>query len=165
MTVTNDQSKNQIIEQAILSSPLRLKIERIKVDTHIESVNTTQAGAMEVPKDIKNVAWYELGTHPGDVGSAVIAGHYGWKNSKESAFDKLYTLHKGDKVTTENKEGVITSFIVVDIKIFDSSANTKEVFYSNDGKSHLNLITCNGTWNKLDKNYSKRLVIFTDKEL
>lgn len=142
-----------------------MKIEKINLDTQIENVGITTSGAMDVPKDIRDVAWYGLGTHPGDIGSAVIAGHYGWRNSKESAFDKLYTLHKGDKVTIENEKGIVISFVIVDIKLFDSKANTKEVFYSNDGKSHLNLITCNGTWNKLDKNYSKRLVVFTDKEL
>jgi len=35
---------------------------------------------------------------------------------------------------------------------------------SSDAKAHLNLITCEGVWDKVSKSYSKRLVVFTDRE-
>ena len=61
--------------------PLRLRVPSIGVDASIEYVGLTKAGAMEVPKLHPNVAWYSLGTRPGDRGSAVIAGHYSWKKN------------------------------------------------------------------------------------
>lgn len=37
-----------------------------------------------------------------------------------------------------------------------------EVFHQGDDGSHLNLITCDGVWDGVEKSYSKRLVIFAD---
>lgn len=143
--------------------PTRLRIPEINVDAYVENVGLTLDKAMDTPKDINNVAWYNLGPRPGDIGSAVIAGHYGWKDGKSSVFDNLYKLQIGDKIYIENEKGKVISFIVRKIQKYDSGADAFDVFSSSDGKEHLNLITCLGTWNKTLKSYSKRLVIFTDK--
>lgn len=141
--------------------PLRLKIPSINVDSAVEYVSLTKDGAMATPKNIANVGWYSSSTHPGEVGTSVMAGHYGWKNGKKSVFDSLKTLKIGDTIYVEDSSGKTVSFIVYKIKTFDPKAATEEIFSSNDGKAHLNLITCNGSWNKQEKSYSERLVIFT----
>jgi LPXTG-site transpeptidase (sortase) family protein len=145
--------------------PIRLTIPRIGSNAYTEYVGMTQGGAMDTPKMLGNVAWYQSGTIPGDVGSAVITGHYGWKNGKVSAFDKLSMVKIGDKVLIHKDTGVTISFIVREIKTYDSQADTKDIFSSSDGLSHLNLITCEGLWNKELKMYTNRLVVFTDKEI
>ena len=146
-----------------VGNPVRLKIPIINVDAAIEYVGLTPDGAMDVPKEKErdNVAWFNLGPRPGDNGSATIAGHYGWKDGKESVFDNLYKLRKGDKIYIEDDKGEIVSFVVRESRRYDPQADASEVFVSTDGKSHLNLITCEGIWNKVSKSYSQRLVIFT----
>ena len=154
-------------EQAIfvpVGRPVRLKIPGINVDAAVEFVGLTSDGAMGVPKDSADVAWFNLGQRPGENGSAVIAGHYGWKNRKASAFDNLYKLRPGDKIYIEDDKGMTITFVVRLSRRYDSNADAPEVFSSNDGKSHLNLVTCEGIWDKASKSYSKRLVVFTDKE-
>ncbi len=145
--------------------PLHLKIPKINVDSAIENVGLTSDGAMNTPKILMDVAWFELGVRPGEIGSAVIAGHYGWKSSKASAFDNLYKLQKGDKLYIENDKGVIISFTVQEIKEYNPKDDAVDIFSSKDNKSHLNLITCDGVWNQFEKSYSKRLVIFSDRDL
>jgi len=148
-----------------IGEPMRLKIPKINVDTAIEYVGLTSDGAVDVPKNPTNAAWFNLGPRPGNNGSAVITGHYGpWENGKESIFDNLHKLRKGDKLYIEDDKGVIISFVVRESRSYDPKADASDVFGSNDGKSHLNLITCEGVWNKDSKSYSKRLVVFTDKE-
>lgn len=141
---------------------MRLKIPKIHVDANIESVGLTANGAMDVSKGPSNAAWFEPGPRPGEIGSAVLAGHYGWKAG--SVFDNLHKLRKGDRLHIEDDKGRITSFIVRKIRRYSPEANASAVFRSNDGKSHLNLITCEGVWNKTSRSYSKRLVVFADKE-
>ena len=53
--------------------------------------------------------------------------------------------------------------MVREIRTYDATADATDVFISNDGKAHLNIITCDGAWNKNMNQYSQRLVIFTDK--
>ncbi|MFA6228293.1 MAG: class F sortase [Patescibacteria group bacterium] len=145
--------------------PVRLKIPKIKVDTVIERVGLTPQGAVDVPKGPSNAAWFEFSPRPGDSGNAIITGHYGiWKNGKPTVFNGLSKLVAGDRLYIEDEKGRITVFIVRQSRSYDPKADVPEVFISSDGKAHLNLITCEGAWNKSVKSYPKRLVIFADKE-
>lgn len=144
--------------------PVRLKIPSLNIDSAIEYVGLTSDGEMDVPKDRANVAWYDLGSRPGENGSAVIAGHYGrWKNGDVAVFDNLDKLKFGDKILIESNDAII-SFVVRETKSYQPEADATEVFFSSDGKAHLNIVTCEGEWNKISKSYAKRLVVFADKE-
>ncbi|MDO8507474.1 MAG: class F sortase [bacterium] len=152
-------------EQASSGLPVRLKIPSVNVDATIDQMGITPSGAMEVPSGARNVGWFKLGPRPGDKGSAVIDGHYGrWANGDGSVFDDLNKLKKGDKVYVEDEKGITYTFLVREFRDYDPKADASSVFVSNDGKSHLNIITCEGVWNKVSKSYSERLVVFTDKE-
>lgn len=147
----------------ITSLPVQLQIPSLHIDAPIESVGLTVTGAMDVPQSIKNVAWFSLGAIPGEIGNSVISGHYGWKDQKSSAFDDLQDVQIGSLVHVTNASGTIVTFKVREVKIYAWNTDAKEIFISTDGKSHLNLITCAGTWDAKNKTYLKRLVVFTDK--
>jgi len=144
--------------------PVRLKIPKINVDASVEYVGLTSDGAMDVPKSPSNVAWYELGPRPGEVGSAVIAGHVGWKDNVQATFDDLPDLRKGDVIYVEDASGGTATFVVREQRMFDLNQNASYIFDARDGKAHLNLIACTGVWDEATKTYSKRLVIFADTE-
>ena len=162
-TKSNEQEELDPSAEATFGLPVRLKIPGINVDSAVESVGLTPQRTMEMPKDPNNVAWFNLGTRPGEIGSSVITGHYGiWKNGKGSVFDNLHKLRVGDKLYIEDDTGTIISFVVLESRSFDPKADASTVFSSDDGKAHLNLITCEGAWNESKKSYSERLVVFTD---
>lgn len=144
--------------------PKRLKIPSINVDAPVEYVGLTSDGAMDVPKDIVNVGWFNLGPRPGGNGNAVIAGHYGTINNIPHVFDNLHNLHKDDKIYIEDEKGRNIIFVVREIQRYGKDQDSSGIFGSSDGKAHLNLITCTGVWNNTEKTFSERLVVFTDKE-
>lgn len=151
-------------EKAGLGLPARLKIPKLGVDAQIDPMGLTPGGAMEAPSGGRNVGWYRFGSHPGNPGSAVIAGHYGfWKNGERSVFDDLGKLRAGDSLYVEDKLGVVAAFVVRETRRYDPQANAPEVFTATDGKAHLNLITCEGAWNAAAETYAKRLVVFADR--
>lgn len=151
-------------ERASIGLPVRLKIPVIGVDAVVMPVGLTNDGMMDAPKDPKNVGWLTAGTVPGKKGSAVIAGHFGLKNSVPAAFDRLHALRQGDVLTIENEDGITITFVVRKVQIYNQHEDTSGVFGSTDDGIHLNLITCDGVWDTDLKSYSNRLVIFTDKE-
>lgn len=151
-------------QQASSSLPLRLKIASLNIDALVEYVGLTSEGAMGVPKGPAEVAWFELGPRPGDKGSAVIDGHSGWKDEIPAVFDDLHKLRAGDKIEIEDEDGESITFVVRESKLYDPNADAADVFISNDGEAHLNLITCEGVWDTATKSRSKRLVVFADKE-
>ena len=144
--------------------PVRIIIPKINVDAAVEYVGLLPDGSMDAPKDPENVGWFDLGPRPGDRGSAVIDGHFGWKNDTQSVFDNINTLRKGDYLYVVDTTGTTTAFVVRELRIYAEAASAEDVFYSADGAAHLNLITCEGIWNAVSKSYSGRLVVFADKE-
>lgn len=161
-SLSRQEEMNPIVSLA--GKPIRIKIPAIKVDASVEYMGLTLSGAMDIPKDPVGVAWFELGPRPGNIGSAVMAGHFGWVNDIPAVFDDLNKLKKGDKIYIEDDRGATVTFVVRELKIYGEKADARDIFISNDEKAHLNLITCSGAWNKKNDSYSNRLVVFADKE-
>ena len=141
----------------------RIKIPKINVDASIESVGLI-SGRMDVPEYPMDTAWLSLSSFPGEIGNAVIDGHSGYKDNIPAVFDDLHLLRIGDKLYIEDEKGKTIVFVVRETKIYDPDADALKVFSSSDGLSHLNLITCVGTWDTTTKSRSNRLVVFSDRE-
>lgn len=144
--------------------PVRLKIPSINVDGPVEYVGLTPKGGMDVPKNPSNGAWYDRGPRPGEIGSSVIAGHYGWRNNIPAIFDNLSKLAVGDRLYVEDEKGATIAFIVRESRSYHPAADASAVFFSSDKKAHLNLITCEGSWSRSGASYSNRRVVFADME-
>ena len=114
---------------------------------------------MDAPPNLSDVGWYELGTRPGDIGSAVIDGHLGV--GEPGVFIDLHKLQKGDDFTVLDDKGQTITFVVRETKTYKPDDHPSEVFTSSEGR-HLNLITCTGDWDKRIHGMSNRLVIFAD---
>lgn len=159
---TNEKSvsQNQVVSTTIPGSPVRLTIPAINVNSEIQYVGVNPKGEMEVPDSTVDVGWFKLGSRPGEKGSAVISGHFDGKDGKVGVFTNLHKLKKGDKLYIEDDKGTTTTFIVRESRIYNPGY-AEEVFSLNDS-AHLNLVTCDGIWDKNKKSYTKRLVVFTD---
>jgi LPXTG-site transpeptidase (sortase) family protein len=151
-------------EETGVGLPVRLLIPEINVDSVIENVGLTSEGRVGVPVGPEGAAWFELGPRPGEKGSAIIDGHSGWRNGIPAVFDNLHKLDKGDKIHIEDDKGEIITFVVREFRTYGPKEDAPDVFGSSDGGAHLNLITCTGVWNNIDKTHSDRLVVFTDRE-
>lgn len=144
--------------------PVRLKIPIINLDADIENVALMNDGSMAVPEDPMKAGWFELGHRPGEMGSAVIAGHVDWWNGATGVFADLRNIRPGDSITVEDENGLDIVFVVREIRVYDAVADATDVFSLNDGQAHLNLVTCDGKWDKNTGQYSQRLVVFADRK-
>lgn len=160
VSVTSKASPNE----TGVALPVRLIIPAIQLSAAVQSLglDANGTGDMAVPTNFTDVGWYELGTRPGMSGSAVIAGHYNGKNTREAVFYDLNTLQIGDEVLIVTEASTTQVFIVVRIETYAYDAYAGEVFFSTDGKQRLNLITCGGVWMPENKLYDKRTVVFTE---
>ena len=155
--------KTPIVEVESIGTPVNLQIPRLGIDVVLGTVGLTAKGALDAPKGPSEAAWYRLGPRPGEIGSAVIDGHSGWKDGIHAMFDELDLLEKGDRLYVEDDLGAVLVFEVRETRMYDENDATTEVFDSTDGLVHLNLITCEGVWNKMTRSYSQRLVVLTDR--
>jgi len=157
-------SKNQILgaqdQRRSFGFPVRLIIPALDISTSVRSLGVSANGEMEVPDNSADVGWYMYGTLPGNRGSAVIAGHLNGKYGEKGIFYELNKLKEGDMILVEDDIGGIGNFVVRETRLYDPGY-ADEVFASGEN-AQLNLITCEGVWDKNKNSYSKRLVVFTD---
>jgi LPXTG-site transpeptidase (sortase) family protein len=145
--------------------PTRLIIPRIGIDAHVQSVGLSWRGNgdMEIPTNFTDVAWYNGGPRPGMPGSAVIDGHLDGKDVPQAVFYNLKLLQPGDLVEVVDDTGDVLQFRVVGSKIYGYDTTTTDIFSGDTSKAGLNLITCTGDWDKNEKIYTERLVVFTER--
>ena len=143
-----------------VGTPVRLRIPRIGVDAPVVPVGVTPAGHMDTPKGGEKTGWYAHGPEPGDEGSAVIGGHSVLR-SGPAVFDELVEVEPGDRLYVVDDEGTTIEFRVREIRTYDWDTEAPDVFSSKDG-SHLNLVTCTGSWDAAAGTHSDRLVVFAD---
>lgn len=144
-----------------ITEPTRLLIPKIGVSAKIVPVGLTPSGAMAVPPNFTDVAWFRPGTKPGEIGQAVMNGHLdtGW-NSK-GVFQNLYQLEPGDIVAVEDQGNRVLNFKVIRSQLYDASDAPVEKIFGKSNETLLNLITCDGIWDSTSRTYDRRLVVFT----
>lgn len=148
-------------EAVAVGKPVRLEIPNISVDAVVEHLGLTAQGAVQAPAGPRNVSWYNLGSRPGEAGSALISGHSGiWQNATTSVFDRLPELKPGDTVQVTDNQGTVRQFEVQELRVYGKDDSVPELFVTT-GEPRLNIITCYGTWLPSLKTYDKRLVVFT----
>ncbi len=160
-TVTGSQSLSAAVV-ATNAQPIRLVIPSLKVDTLIETVGRDKDGAMDIPSKVEDVAWYGLGTAPGEVGNAVIAGHLDLVDGSPAVFWNIGKLKVGDEVIVYDADNVAYHFQVTGNQRYQFDGAPVEDIFGFALKSQLNLITCAGTSNRNSRNYSNRLVVYTE---
>jgi LPXTG-site transpeptidase (sortase) family protein len=140
------------------ATPLQISIPKIGVDTQIEQVGITKKGNMATPSNFSEVGWYKYGSLPGEMGSAVFAGHVDNGLGLPAVFSRLGELKSGDEIFIFTEKGDQLRFLVLEKKEYDYNATVEKVFTDKSGK-FINLITCTGRWLESQKTHDKRLVI------
>jgi len=112
-----------------------------------------------VPDSPSQASWFKLGTLPGQIGSAVIAGHFTLPKSP-GVFYHLHQLKQGDVITLFDSHNEKLNFVIEDIKTYTrENFPTYQVYNAND-KRRLNLITCSGKFLPNQNDYDQRLVVY-----
>lgn len=152
--------------EATEGSPVRLKIPKISVDADFQYTGLKADGAMQIPDNIIDVGWFTESPLPGEKGNAIVTGHVaqirGGVMTKPGVFINLHMLGAGDELFVQNNKGESTRFVVRESRLYDPAADATSVFIASDDGAHLNLITCDGTWDTEKVSYSQRLIVFTD---
>ncbi len=141
------------------TTPARLQIPAIGVDTDLVSLGLNPDGSMEVPAKWGEAGWYSRGPRPGEDGPAVIAGHVDSKLGP-AVFFRLHDLHAGDEVRVTRSDGSVVRFVIDRLEQFPKvSFPTAEVFAPTPGPT-LRLITCTGAFDETRHSYLDNLVAF-----
>jgi len=146
---------------ATSSLPSLLIIPSLNISAHVQYVGVNAQGNMRAPSNFTDVAWYELGTVPGQLGSSVIDGHVDNGLGLDGVFKHLDELKVGDDVYIQMQNGGKLHFVVSDIETYQYQDVPLQMLFSRSDAARLNLITCEGTWVPSGDTYDHRIVIYT----
>lgn len=144
-------------------TPVRIIIPKIGVDTKIQAVGKGKSGNMAVPSGLRQyheAGWYRLGPKPGEVGNAVIAGHYNTGAfGLPAVFWKLNELVPGDEIFVASEDGTLR-FVVGAVEEYHPETTPIERVFGAADTPRLNLITCSGEWDSGAGEYTHRRVVY-----
>jgi sortase (surface protein transpeptidase) len=137
-----------------------LSIPAIDVSTSLARLGLQPDRTVEVPSDADQAGWYELGTQPGDLGSAVILGHVD-SSSGPAVFYRLSELRPGDRLSVVRLDGSTVHFEVTSVMTYANSAFPAQRVYAAQGRKRLNLVTCGGDYDASNGGYQSNVVVYT----
>lgn len=140
--------------------PDRLIIPKLGIDSAVEAVGRTETGQMDVPKNAADVAWFAEGPTPSVRGNAVITGHYDTPSGRPAVFYRLNSLKVGDSIIVVLRNGTRHEFVVTRKDTIPYDTFPSDYVFATKYGINLNLITCNGIWDKSKKIYNQRLVVY-----
>ena len=156
-----EPTEEEVYEYTVPANyPRYLTIPKINVNkARIISVGINEDGALDTPRNIFDVGWYESSGKPGEGKTSLIDGHNGGPHVY-GVFKKLPDLESGDVITIERGDGVVYNYSVVENNEVALSESDKYMTTALKspvaGKESLTLISCSGEWSQSQGTYLSR---------
>ncbi|MDE2071534.1 MAG: class F sortase [Patescibacteria group bacterium] len=137
------------------AAPLRVRIPAIGLNDPIQNMGLDKLGNLSVPSGkTQNVGWWQGGTIPGHVGSAVFDAHV------FAAFKHLASARVGDDIYVDMSDGTTRHFQIQSSQVYKLAYVPANTLYNRADTARLNLITCAGTLTADHSTYTHRLVAY-----
>ena len=150
------------IGPARVARPVYLSIPVIGVRTRLIKLGLTAQGTLQVPASTSVAGWYTGGPRPGQVGSAVIAGHID-SYLGPGVFFRLRLLRPGDRVYVRQAGGALAVFRVYAERSYPKDHFPTQRVYGPAPDPELRLITCGGTFDPAIGSYLNNVVVYASQ--
>ncbi len=141
------------------AAPAKISIPAIRVSSAVEGIGMTNTKVLRQPSARDSVSWFNRGTAPGNIGSAVLYGHVSGQHFEPAVFAKLDKLKKNDQIIITDVHGAAFTYRVTSLKYYSTDVLTYDFLSQPSRTAVLNLFTCAGTWDKKARHYTKYLVV------
>ncbi|MER5793215.1 class F sortase [Streptomyces sp. NPDC001980] len=128
------------------STPVRLRIPAIEVDTPLLRLGLAADGTVEVPPVTAHdrAGWYRYSPAPGQNGPSVILGHVTVGTYGDGVFRRLAELRRGEQAVARLENGRSAVFTVDEVRTVAKAAFPTQDVYGDVDRPELRLITCGG---------------------
>ncbi|MEY2243644.1 class F sortase [Streptomyces sp. BF23-18] len=142
--------------------PQRVDIPSMGVQAPVVARGLDGRGAIDPPPFDQPgvVGWYAAGARPGAAGTALMVGHVDTE-TRPAVFYRLSTVKPGDTVRVMRDDGTVAEFTVDDVQVLPRDHFDARQAYGvrESGRAELRLITCGGTFDRTDGNYTANVVV------
>jgi hypothetical protein len=142
-----------------VSRPVYLSIPAIGIHTRLTRLGLTAHGTLQVPASTSVAGWYTGSPRPGQVGSAIIAGHID-SSRGPGVFFRLRLLRPGDRVYVRHADGTLAVFRVYAEHTYAKDRFPTQKVYGPAPDPELRLITCGGIFDAAIGSYLSNVVVY-----
>jgi Sortase domain len=142
-----------------VTRPVYLSIPVIGVRTRLIRLGLTAQGTLQVPDSTSVAGWYTGSPRPGQVGSAIIAGHID-SYLGPGVFFRLRLLRPGNRIYVRHANGTLTVFRVYAKHFYLKDHFPTQQVYGPAPVPELRLITCGGTFDPAIGSYLSNVVVY-----
>ncbi len=140
-------------------APSSVTIPSIGVQSRLIKLGLNADRSLQVPRSYSLAGWYTNGAAPGELGPAVIVGHYDSVDGP-AVFYRLKDLEPGQTVQVRRTDGSTAMFAVERVKRFGKDDFPTDEVYGSVGRPELRLITCGGSFDYRTRHYRDNVVVF-----
>ena len=142
---------------------VRLIIPKAKVNHRFVVKGLTPRREMEDPGGKDDVAWYNFSTPPGFGSNAVLSGHVDWYTGEAGVFWFLRNVKEGDEAEVYYSDGMVLKYRVVSTQVYETQDAPVAEITGPTVNDMLTLITCEGVFSRVTKDYSQRRVVRAER--
>jgi hypothetical protein len=142
-----------------VARPVYLSIPVIGVHTRLITLGLTARGTLQVPASTAVAGWFTGSPLPGQVGSAIIAGHID-SYLGPGVFFRLRLLRPGNRVYVRQAGGKLAIFRVYAEHSYPKDHFPTQRVYGPAPDPELRLITCGGTFDPAIGSYLSNVVVY-----
>lgn len=147
---------------APVSTPVSIAIPSIAVSSDLIRLGLEEDRTVEVPQNADEAGWYELGTSPGQPGSAVILGHVD-STEGPAVFFRLRELAPGAQVSVTLGDGAVETFEVSHLEtIRNDEFPAERVYAGTPGRPTLSIVTCGGDYDADNGGYQSNVIAYAE---
>ncbi len=139
--------------------PTFLRIPVLATAAAVGSVGLEPDGTLQVPTAWGDIGWYEYGPRPGEVGAAVLVGHYD-STTGPAVFYQLDKIKKSDMIDVSLADGTVAHFAVDRIQEVSKAAFPVAEVYGKVDRPELRLITCGGDFDRKTHHYLDNMIVY-----
>ena len=141
--------------------PVALRVNSIDIDAPIVATGVNpRTGQMAVPRNVRDVAWYEHGSRPGESGSSVLAAHVDLASQGPGVFFNLRDVSQKDLIEIEFSDGSVSLFRVEARTVYQKDELPLDKIFARSGSPVLTLITCGGGFSESSSSYDSNVVVY-----
>ena len=142
--------------------PVSLVIPAIGVRTSLIKLGRTAQGTLQVPTSTSVAGWYTASPRPGEIGSAIIAGHID-SYAGPGVFFRLRLLRPGNLVYVRRSDGTLAVFRVYAEHMYVKTRFPTQQVYGPEPDAELHLITCGGVFDSATGHYLSNVVVYSSE--
>ncbi len=139
-----------------------IRVPSLHINARVKAAGLDSGGAVEAPKNIYDVNWYNGSVLPGgNAGTTLLVGHLsGW--TAPGVFKRLDKVKSGELIELERGDGKKLRYIVEKIeKLPVENIDMGAVLASDATDKHvLKLMTCAGSYDRQSESFRERSIVY-----